>query len=76
MLYPHQFDGYDLHQVELIWSLTWLNLLALMAKFQRNVYFVKSIVFMRCGGELDRDVLYYDSPNLLFLKVYLLIFFI
>ena len=46
-----------------------------MAKFQRNVYFVKSIVFMRCGGELDRDVLYYNSPNLLFLKVYLLIFF-
>ena len=44
-------------------------------KIQRNVYFVKSIVFMRCGGELDRDVLYYNSPNLLFLKVYLLIFF-
>ena len=46
-----------------------------MAKFQRNVHFVKSIVFMRCGGELDRVVLYYNSPNLVFLKIYLLFFF-
>lgn len=43
---------------------------------QRNVYFVKSIVVMRCGGELDRDVLYYNSPNLNFLEGLFVNFFL
>ena len=34
-----------------------------MAKFQRNVYFVKSIVFMRCGGELHRDIIIIITPG-------------